>query len=349
MISKFFIERPVLANVLAIVLVLIGARRAVRAAGRAISQRRAADRAGDDPLSRRQRADRHRHRRPADRAAGQRRRAHDLHAVDQRERRHLHPDRHLRDRHRPRFRAGAGAEPGVSGAGLAAAGGAGAGRHRAEEVDRDPADRRADLAGRPLRQPVHEQLRHHQPGQRAGAPAGRRQRQGVRRRPVLDADLDGPAEAAILRPDAAGRHPGHPAAEPAGRRRPGRHAAGAGGAGLPVHRRRPGPARRSRAVRQHRRQGAERAMAAASSALKDVGARRARRADLLADLPADGKPAAGIAIYQTPDANALDVGKRGRREDGGAGARLPAGPRLQRAVRHDELRQRPRSTRSSSR
>ena len=31
MISKFFIDRPVLANVLAIVIVLIGARRAARA------------------------------------------------------------------------------------------------------------------------------------------------------------------------------------------------------------------------------------------------------------------------------------------------------------------------------
>ena len=46
---------------------------------------------------------------------------------------------------------------------LAAAGGAGAGRHRAEEVDRDPADRDADLAGRALRQPLSQQLRDHQP------------------------------------------------------------------------------------------------------------------------------------------------------------------------------------------
>ena len=71
-----------------------------------------------------------------------------------RRRRHLHADRHLRDRHRPELRAGAGAEPGVERAGVAAAGGAGAGRDGAEEIDRDPRDRRADLARRPLRQPV---------------------------------------------------------------------------------------------------------------------------------------------------------------------------------------------------
>ena len=52
MISKFFIERPVLANVLAILMVVIGARRAVLAAGRAISRRHAADRAGARPAIR---------------------------------------------------------------------------------------------------------------------------------------------------------------------------------------------------------------------------------------------------------------------------------------------------------
>ena len=57
-----------------------------------------------------------------------------------------------------------------------------------------------EFARRQVRQPVHEQLRDHQPGRRAGAPAGRRQRQGVRRRHILHADLDGPAEAAVLRP-----------------------------------------------------------------------------------------------------------------------------------------------------
>ena len=84
MISKFFIERPVLANVLAIVLVLLGVVCVLRLPVAQYPQYRAAHRAGDDPLSRRQRPDRDRYGRPADRAAGQRRPRHDLHGIDQR-------------------------------------------------------------------------------------------------------------------------------------------------------------------------------------------------------------------------------------------------------------------------
>ena len=61
MISKFFIERPVLSNVIAILMVLIGGVCAVQSRGRAISRRGAADGAGHHPLSRRQREDRGRH------------------------------------------------------------------------------------------------------------------------------------------------------------------------------------------------------------------------------------------------------------------------------------------------
>ena len=63
------------------------------------------------------------------------------------------------------------------------------GRHRPEEVDLDPAVRDADLAGQDVRQPLSEQLRHHQPPRRAVASARRRQRHGVRRRPVFDAGV----------------------------------------------------------------------------------------------------------------------------------------------------------------
>ena len=52
----------------------------------------------------------------------------------------------------------------ASATGVAAAVGAGAGRGGAAEIHLDPADRHADLARRPLRQSVPEQLRHHQPG-----------------------------------------------------------------------------------------------------------------------------------------------------------------------------------------
>ena len=154
MISRFFIERPVLANVLALVMVLDRRGRAAPPAGRAISERRAADRSGHDALSRRQRADADRHRRPADRAAGQRRPEHDLHAVDQRRRRHLYADRHLRDRHGPRPGAGAGAEPRRRRDGVAAAEVQVQGVSDAEEVHRDAQIRHAVLARQPIRQPV---------------------------------------------------------------------------------------------------------------------------------------------------------------------------------------------------
>ena len=52
MISRFFIDRPIFANVIAIVTMLIGARDAVRAAGRAVPADHAADGAGHDELSR---------------------------------------------------------------------------------------------------------------------------------------------------------------------------------------------------------------------------------------------------------------------------------------------------------
>ena len=236
MISKFFIERPVLSNVIAILMILIGGVCLFRLAGRAISRCGAADRAGDDALSRRQRQDRDRYRGAADRAAGQRRRGHALHAVLQRVRRHLFADGDVQDRHRPQLRAGAGAEPGVERAVVAAAGGAEPGRHRAEEVHGDPAVRDADVAERDLRQSVSQQLRHHQHPRRAVAIARRRQRDRVRRRPVFDAGLARSEQAAGARADAAGRHPGDPAAEPAGHRGPGRRAADAAGTGVSISR-----------------------------------------------------------------------------------------------------------------
>ena len=54
----------------------------------------------------------------------------------------------------------------------------------------------------------------------------------------------------------------------------------------------------------------------------------------------DGKPAAGLAIFQSPGANALDVAEAGRRQDGGAGAsEFPQGMAYCDPVRHHDLRQ----------
>ena len=53
----------------------------------------------------------------------------------------------------------------------------------------------------------------------------------------------------------------------------------------------------------------------------------------------DGKPAAGLAIFQSPGANALDVAGEVDDEDEGAGQRVPAGAGLRHPVRHHDLRQ----------
>ena len=82
MFSRFFIDRPIFANVIAIVTMLIGAVALWRLPIEQYPGDHAADGAGDDELSRRQRRGRRRHRRRADRAAGQRRREHALHVVD---------------------------------------------------------------------------------------------------------------------------------------------------------------------------------------------------------------------------------------------------------------------------
>ena len=201
--------------------------RALWLAGRAISRCRAADRTGDDSLSWRQCAHAHGYGRTADRAAGQRRREHDLHAIDQCKRWQLHPDRDFQYRHRPRCRANPRAEPCCERIGVPAAAGTGAGRHGAEAVDRDSVVRDLDLAGRALRQPLPRQLRHHQFERRTGAAAGRRQRQRVRRRSIFDADLARPGQTESARSQCPGRRSVIAAAEPGGGGWAGRDAADA--------------------------------------------------------------------------------------------------------------------------
>ena len=224
--------------------------------------------------------------------------------------------------------------------------GPGAGPDGAEEVDLDARDRVAVLARRPLRQPVSQQLRHHQPGQRAGARAGRRQRHGAGRRHLFDAHLARPDEALHLRPLAQRRDQRRAVAEPVGDGGPGRHAAGRQGPELPVHGRHPGPARRAGAVRQHRRQGRER-QRRPHRAAEGRGEGRARRPDLRHGL--QGRRQAGRRPGHLPDARGERARRRrrGREEDGGAEARLPARPRLQRRRSTPPPSSAPRSTRCS--
>ena len=66
MISKFFIERPAFANVLAVVMVVMGTVALYPAAGGAVSERGAADGVGHHAVSRRECKHRHEHRGAAD-------------------------------------------------------------------------------------------------------------------------------------------------------------------------------------------------------------------------------------------------------------------------------------------
>ena len=81
MFSHFFIERPIFASVLSIVITLAGAVAVVQPAGRAVPADHAAEHHRHVHLPRRQRPGRRRLRGRPHRAAGQRRRRHDVHGV----------------------------------------------------------------------------------------------------------------------------------------------------------------------------------------------------------------------------------------------------------------------------
>ena len=171
MISHFFIDRPIFATVLSIVITLTGGIALLSLPIAQYPQITPPGGAGLDQLPRGQRPGGGRHGRRADRAAGQRRRGHALHVVADGQRRLVHADRHLRHRHRPEHGPGDGAEPRGAGHAAAADRGAEPGDHDPQEDARHPDDRQLLLARRPLRRHLPEQLRH---DQRPGRAAARR-------------------------------------------------------------------------------------------------------------------------------------------------------------------------------
>ena len=152
---------------------------------------------------------------------------------DERLRRHLCPDHQFRDRQRPEYGPGPGPKPGAKRDGAAARIGTGAGGLDPRQIGLDPRICHLAFAGQLARCALFVELRDNQPDQRAGAVARGRQRYHHGRRPIFDADLDGSEQALFVWSGPVRCQPGHPAAEPGGRRGAGRDAA------------RPDPIRRS--------------------------------------------------------------------------------------------------------
>jgi HAE1 family hydrophobic/amphiphilic exporter-1 len=147
-------------------------------------------------------------------------------------------------------------------------------------------------------------LRHHQYPRRAVAPARRRQRHGVRRRPVFDAGLARSEQAVGARADAAGRHPaiqqqsqqvtaGQVGAPPA-----------PAGQAFPIYAERQRAARRHQRVRERDRQDRH---SGDVTRVRDVGWVELGAQTYSQIFSLNNKPATGIGVFQSPGANALEV------------------------------------------
>ena len=241
MLARFFIDRPVLAWVISIVIVLLGRDRRGPAADRPVPGDHAADRPRRGHLPRGQRPGGRRHGGGPHRAAGQRRREHALHVVAEQQRRLVHPGRDLRAGDRPQHGPGPGAEPRRHRPADAARRGQGHRRDRQEAVAGHPARRQPVFRGRPgdrpaaLRPALPEQLRHHQPPGRAGPHRRRGRRLLLRPAGLQHARVARPGQAGVAEPDRRRRDPGPAGAERAGGGRADRPAPRPARPGLPVH------------------------------------------------------------------------------------------------------------------
>ena len=155
-------------------------------------------------------------------------------------------------------------------------------------------DRQPDLAGRPVRQHLPQQLRDDLHQGRAG-PAPRRRRHHLPRPARLQpAGLARPRQAGGAQPQRHGRGHRHQPAEPAGRRRADRPAARPQGPAVPADHQHPGPAHRPGAVRRHHRQGRSGRPAGAAIARRlerPMAVERPGRLERAGRLERSGRPA----------------------------------------------------------
>ena len=283
MISRFFIDRPIFASVLSIVIVLAGlvAMRVLPIAQYpeivppqvVVSATYPGASAADDRRDRGRSAG----------AADQRRRGHDLHAVDLDRLGHAQPFGLLPDRHQPGPGDDQRQQPRPARDDPAARRGAPPGCHRHQAVKLDPAGLDHVVAGSALRHPLHLQLRSHQRPRRAAAHPRRRRRLAVRRLRLLHAHLAAARQGRAV-PSHSERHRRcRSRAERPVRGRAVRRGADGGPSGLHLLGDDAGPLRRSARVRaDHPALGRKRCGAAAQG-------RRARRARL-AELRHRGDP-----------------------------------------------------------
>ena len=195
----FFIDRPIFAGVIAILITLAGRGLGAAAAHLPVSADRPAEGPGLGELLRRQRRRRRADRHAPDRRAGQRDRGHALHVLGQRQRRPDEPDRDLRARHRRRHRHGQRDQPRRRRRAPSARGGPALRHHRAQAGARPHDGREPVLPRRLAGHALPLELRADQHRRRAEA------------RPRRRRDL-------ALRP----RQPAHVRALPRHRRRRGR-------------------------------------------------------------------------------------------------------------------------------
>ena len=157
--SRFFIDRPIFAGVLSLLILLGGPDRAAPAADLGISRGRAALGGGARAVPGREPEGDRRDRGHAARGGDQRRRGHALHVQPGDHRRRDDADRHLQARHRPRQGAAAGAEPRLAGRAAPARGSAPPRRHHGQERARPHDGRAPRVAERALRHDLPAQLR----------------------------------------------------------------------------------------------------------------------------------------------------------------------------------------------
>jgi hypothetical protein len=309
--------------------------RPAAAADQRVSRRRAAHRRRARGISGREPEGHRRDRRLTARTADERRRGHALHVLAGHLRRCVDADDHLCARHRPRQRAGAGAEPRRPDAAPPAAGRAADRRHHREGVAGLHHGRAPGLARRALRHALPVELCAPAGEGRAVAAARRRRGAGVRRGRVQHAGLARSGSAGLAPAHRHRRRPRDPRAERAGR---GRRAGGAPGAvrrHISAVHQHSGASHHGGRIRQHR---GPRDRWRADHAAVRCRPSRARLQPLFAEEPARQQAGGGDRRLPAPGYQRPSGVRRRSRDDGTVENRVSSGRGLPHRLRPDGLR-----------